>query len=147
MPTLFLDFIGTLVSAPSPIDRRRDLFLEDDAIALSQSFPLVLVTGSPRAEVDEVLRLTGLDRKITFQEIIALEEGGNQKITGAPFLPLLKKYDGPFVHVGDSDADEIGAGIAGIPCLRVRTMADEYAQRAELKRCLQEATILFRGKG
>jgi phosphoglycolate phosphatase-like HAD superfamily hydrolase len=141
MPTLFLDLAGTLVDLTSfdSVSQRITCFLTEETAALLTPYTLILVTGSPRAQVEKVLLSPDIPLSLHFQAIVAAEDGGNQKSSGAPFLQLIKEYDGPFVHVGDSDVDEEGARMADIPFVRVAQKNTNEEQRQELTRAISEA--------
>lgn len=141
MPTLFLDLAGTLVDLEAY--RRGEIqdlcFLEEILLEDLALYSCVLVTASPQAQVESVLRLTGLDKRIPWAELITAERGGDQKASGAPFEVYLSFHPGRAVHVGDSDPDEEGAKKAHIPFVRVNPQPTFSLQQQELTRVLREA--------
>ncbi len=140
MPTIFLDLAGTLVDLTSfePDSECITCFLTAETAVALKPYPLVLVTGSPRAQVEKILLSPDMPQSLHFQTIVAAEDGGNQKSSGAPFLNLIKEYEGPFIHVGDSDMDEQGARVANISFVRVSQKGTREEQRQELTRAISE---------
>lgn len=149
MAILFLDLAGTLVDLDAYLHGQATnlCFVESSLYSELKTVDCVLVTASPEAQVEKVLRLTGLDEAIAWQAIIAAEQGGNQKASGEPFRDYLSVYNDNAIHVGDSDADEEGAMRAGIPFVRVFKKESYDLQGQELTRAIREAMhILLGGK-
>jgi len=148
MSTIFLDFDGTLVDlSQRSVDNQVVNFISKEAVRLLQDFQVVLVTGSPQKEVEQILSLLDSTLQISLAEIISAEKGGNTKATGKPFLDLMKKYQGPFIVIGDSANDEDGARRAGCFFVRVNKKDSNYEQLTELIRCLEEAKQKITQKG
>lgn len=146
MATLFLDLAGTLVDLDAY--RRGETanlcFLQDELLPELSWLNCILVTASPQAQVDAILALTGLDQKIYWKELVTAERDGDQKASGEPFRARTPSFSGPWVHVGDSHADEEGAARAHIFFVRVYPQSTFSSQQRELTRALRRAISLLK---
>ncbi len=139
MSTIIFDFDGTLVELARKDEAGKTVcYATEEILRPTAGCTCVLVTGSPREEVDRIMIETGMNAWVTFVEIVAAEQGGLEKRTGEAFRAIIEQY-GPAVVIGDSDTDEQGARAADCPFVRVAKMNNSQDHRQELQRCVTEA--------
>ena len=136
MKTIIFDLDGTLVRLAPTLA----CIAEKTQLAeLRKEYNFALVTGSPRAELEDVLKTCELREFFDDGAIVTCEEVGSDKSSGVPFEKIRERITGACVMIGDSDSDEVGSGKTGIPFVKVGTMQTLDAQKLELVAAIQEA--------
>lgn len=122
---LFFDLDGTLVDASFPDN---GLFLEVatlEKLAIHQT--LGIITGSSRETLNYILDTYGIRKYFDANLLITADDFQGHKASGVPFQIALSHIpQGATVHmIGDSEGDETGCKVAGIPCTRIISMSPE----------------------
>jgi phosphoglycolate phosphatase-like HAD superfamily hydrolase len=142
MKTILFDLDGTLVRLGKPHVCVADANL---MARLSTEYQLVLVTGSPRAQALDALNVCGY-AKVFSDRIIAAEDTSRGKRSGEPFLKALQQFAvraHDAVVVGDSESDQIGTAIAGIPFVQVAYTHELNSQKALFASAIEKARSIF----
>ncbi len=136
MKTLIFDLDGTLVQLKPTLIC---LANKKKLAALRTKYNFALASGSPRDEVVWALAETGLETLFDWRYVVTVEDTNSQKASGKPFQEIKKRLSGKMVMIGDSDADEKGAKIAGLPFIRVASGTETEKQRTALTIAINEA--------
>lgn len=128
MKTFIFDLDGTLVDLASGTLLLPTRELEK----LPADIQCALVTRSPRAQVTRVLETFAMQAFFPWERIVCQEDTMGDKKTGEPFIKIRDVVGMEAVVIGDTKDDEIGARIAGYPCIRVseNTPVQDAIQKA-----------------
>lgn len=133
---IIFDLDGTLALISDPIVPLVDA---GTLRALSEKYTLCIVTGSARAELVRTLTLIGVQDIFADTFCITASEIPEGKASGVPFFEMKRRISGRAVMIGDSDGDEIGSKLAGIPCVRVSIKKDIGSKKQSLIQAINDA--------
>ena len=134
--TIIFDLDGTLVQLKPEFQSFVD---KEKLIKLSRDYELAIITGATRTETKSALKRAGINMFFNERFIVTSDDVSASKSTGESFRELLRRIRGNVIMIGDSDSDETGASVAGIPFIRVNTTTTVLKQKANLSRAISIA--------
>lgn len=122
------------------------IFLQEPFLKNMSGICFGLLTGSFRSEAEFVLQRTGCRKYFYDSLVFCRGEYQGEKLSGEPYLEIIKRIGSKFVMIGDSEGDVLGAARAGIIGIRVFRQPAELQQKMELQRTIRQAKNLLNSR-